>query len=256
MKYKILLKNIEFIIGILIISISFNLFLLPNNLLVGSISSLAIILNRYCNILPAFLILIAAIILLVLNFLYTKKITSKSISGIIFLIFLIQLTSKLKGYINIENNILLSTICGSLTIGIGCGLLLKQQDCFFTSLKTNSKLFVILTNSFITIIGGFLFGLTNTMYSLIGLYIMYNAIDKVLSNKTKYKLVYITTDQKNKIEKNIIDGQIYKIKQTNKNIYLCLITTKDYFKLKEQMNNVKSKNQLIVLDVAEVYNGK
>lgn len=255
MKYKILIKNIEFVIGILLISISFNLFLLPNNLLVGSISSLAIILKHYCNILPAFFILIGTSIFLVLNFIFTKKITSKSISGIILLAVLIQLTSKLKGYVDI-NNILLSTICGALMTGIGCSLFLNKQECHTNSSKIKLKLFLILSNIFITILGTIAFGLTNTMYSLIGLYIMYTVIDKILSNKAKYKLVYIITNSKEQIEKNILSNKIYKIKEKPNNIYLCLIPTKEYFKLKEQINTTKSEIKLVTLDVTEVYNGK
>lgn len=258
MKYKILIKNIELIIGILLSAISFNMFLLPNNLLVGSISSLTIILKHCCNILPAFFILIGVTIFALLNFIFTKTktITAKSISSIILLTVLIQLTSNFKGYIDVENNMLLSTICGSLMIGIGCGLSLDAQEYFFYNIKIKTKLFVILTNSFITIIGGFVFGLTNTMYSLLGLYIMYTIADKILSKKSKYKLVYITTTAEEHIEKNIMFEHIYKIKEKNKNIYLCLIPNKEYFKLKEQMNNVKLKVQLITMDVIEVYDGE
>lgn len=256
MKYKILIRNIEFIIGILLISISFNLFLLPNNLLVGSISSLAIILKHYCNTLPSFFILICTSVFFILNFIFTKKITSKLVIGSILLSSLIQLTSKIEEYLVIDINVLLSTICGAVIIGIGYVLVLKDVLQYIENSKISFKSLLLSTNIFIIVIGTFIFGLTNTLYSLIALYIMYLVIDKGLSKESGYKLVYITVQSPIKIEKSILCNEIYKIKNNNKTLLLYLIPSKECSKLKEQIQTNHPEATFIIMDVDEVYDGK
>ena len=60
-------RYIQFILGILLVSIAFNIFVLPNDLVYG-VSGIAVMLNKTLHITPSITILIGSIFLLILSF--------------------------------------------------------------------------------------------------------------------------------------------------------------------------------------------
>lgn len=255
MKHPTLTRYIEFIIGIFLLAISFNLFLLPNNILVGSISSLAIIVKHLCGIHPTFFILISTNVLLIINLILAKKITLKSVIGIFLFSGLISVTSSIHSYFTIDSNLLLSTICGGILIGTGYALIFKDKSNITSFLKINPKQVILSTNIFIIITGTFIFGITNVMYSLIALYIMNITIDKLLLKTSSFKLVHIISTDSKKIEKQIVANRLFKIKENKEEMLICLIPTKEYFKLKEEIHTLDPNATLITTDIYEVHNG-
>ena len=60
-------RHIEFIFGCLLIAISYNLFLAPNNIVAGGVGGLAIIVNYLTGLDNSIVILIADLLLLILS---------------------------------------------------------------------------------------------------------------------------------------------------------------------------------------------
>ena len=61
-------RHIEFIFGCLLIAISYNLFLAPNNIVAGGVGGLAIIINYLTNIDNSIFIFACDILLLILSY--------------------------------------------------------------------------------------------------------------------------------------------------------------------------------------------
>ena len=64
-----LIRYSQFIIGLLLVSVAFNAFILPNDIVYG-VSGIGVILNKTLNISPSLVILIGGIALLILSFIY------------------------------------------------------------------------------------------------------------------------------------------------------------------------------------------
>ena len=73
-KVKIYIKKyLYLIIGILFVSISFNLFLAPNDLAAGGISGLALVISKIYNIEVSKFILICNIFLIIVSYIFLGK---------------------------------------------------------------------------------------------------------------------------------------------------------------------------------------
>ena len=67
--HKDLLKRyLTLIIGCLLISLAFNIFFLPNNIVYGGVSGISIVVNKLFNIEPSIFVLITSLLLLVVSF--------------------------------------------------------------------------------------------------------------------------------------------------------------------------------------------
>lgn len=71
-------RYFELVIGILLIAIAFNLFLLPNELVFGGVSGLSIIVSKFITIDASTFIMIASLLLLVVSFLVLGKNDTKA----------------------------------------------------------------------------------------------------------------------------------------------------------------------------------
>ena len=66
-------RFITFIVGLLLISISYNLFLEPNHLVPGGVTGIAIIINNYIAINSSLIILICNLVLLLVSLILLGK---------------------------------------------------------------------------------------------------------------------------------------------------------------------------------------
>lgn len=253
MKRESIIRYIEFIVSLCLFAISFNLFLFKNNILVGSISALAIIVKNLFKIPPTFFISISITILFIINLTYTKKLSIYSLIGLILFLCLIFITSPIAIYTTVDSNVLLSNICGGILTGIGYGLIFKSQTIKIGLLKIENKNKILFFNLFIIIISTFIFGITNTMYSLIALYIMNVTIDKIVYTKSRFKLIYIISSNQKRIKKHLKNIKIFKINKDNEEILICLIPTKEYFNLKKELCLIDPGIKIISIDTYEVY---
>ena len=125
-KYKVR-RYIELVIGILLVALAYNIFLLPNDIVFGGVSGLAIIVKKIITLNPSTFIMISSVILLFISYIFLGKDQTKgSIVGSILFPILVNLTANINQYINIDtSNILLSVIFGGILYGFGAGLVFK-----------------------------------------------------------------------------------------------------------------------------------
>lgn len=275
-KYR-LRRYFELVIGILSISIAFNLFLLPNDLVFGGVSGLSIIIKELLPIDPSQFIMIASLILLVVSFLVLgKQETKGSIIGSILFPIFVGLTANINQYINLDtNNLLLSVIFGGILYGFGAGLVFRAG---FTTGGTDivnqiiSKYAhvsmgnaMLMSDGLIVVSGVFFFGVTKLLYAIIVVYIIGFMTDKVLLGISNSKAFYIITNEDEKIRNYILNElhhsvTIFNVKggysREKDEVLLCVVPTNEYYRLKEGIREIDENSFFVVCDAYEVFGGK
>ena len=275
-KYKVR-RYIELVIGILLVALAYNIILLPNNIVFGGVSGLAIIVKKIITLNPSTFIMISSVILLFISYIFLGKDQTKgSIVGSILFPILVNLTANINQYINIDtSNILLSVIFGGILYGFGAGLVFKAG---FTTGGTDvinqiiSKYFhvsmgnaMLMSDGLIVLAGGFFFGITKLMYAIIVVYIIGIMTDKVLLGISNSKAFYIITNEDEKIRDYLINElhhgvTIFSVKggYTHKKdeVILCVVPTNEYYRVKEGIREIDEQAFFVICDAYEVFGGE
>lgn len=270
-------RYFELVIGILLIAIAFNLFLLPNELVFGGVSGLSIIVSKFITIDVSTFIMIASLLLLVVSFLVLgKNDTKASIVGSILFPIFVNITANIGEYIKLDTgNVLLSAVFGGIIYGFGAGLVFKAG---FTTGGTDiinqilSKYLhmsmgnaMLISDGLIVVLGGFFFGATKLMYALIVIYIIGLMTDKVLLGISNSKAFYIITNEDEKIRDYLLNElhhgvTIFSVKggYTHKKdeVILCVVPTREYYRVKEGIHEIDSEAFFVVCDAYEVSGGE
>ncbi len=270
-------RYFELVIGILLIAIAFNLFLLPNELVFGGVSGLSIIVSKFITIDASTFIMIASLLLLVVSFLVLgKNDTKASIVGSILFPIFVNITANIGEYIKLDTgNVLLSAVFGGIIYGFGAGLVFKAG---FTTGGTDiinqilSKYLhmsmgnaMLISDGLIVVLGGFFFGATKLMYALIVIYIIGLMTDKILLGISNSKAFYIITNEDEKIRDYLLNElhhgvTIFSVKggYTHKKdeVILCVVPTREYYRVKEGIHEIDSEAFFVVCDAYEVSGGE
>ena len=209
-------RLISFLLGSLILSISYNLFLAPNKLVAGGVSGIAIILNSLFKIDHFIVILSLNISLLILSyFLLGKEKTRASILGSLVFPFFVKLTSDIGQIIDIDTSqLLISAVFGGVLYGLGIGMIFKAgytsggTDILNQILNKYFKLSIgksmLYTDGTITLSSALVFGTNKMMYAIIVLYIVSIMSDRVILGISDSKAFYIVTDEEKAIKDYIL----------------------------------------------------
>lgn len=268
-------KYTTVLLGLLLVSFSYNLFFSPYQFDTGGISGLAIVIKQLFFIEESLVILIGNLILLFISyFVLGKNLTKNSFMGSLLLPIFIKLTSGISNLIMIEDlELLIIAILGGVISGLGYGLLFKNN---FTSGGTDilnqialKKFKIPLNRSMIYIdgsivlLGGVVFGIESMIYSIIALLII-----SILSNKTmlelnKNKIFYILTNKPKEIQEYLTkelkyDVTIFDTKggysKKKKKLILCSVKTKDYYKVKTAIQWIDKEAFITITENYEIMN--
>ncbi len=270
-------RYIQLLVGIFLISIAFNLFLLPNNIVFGGVSGISIIIKQIFGFNPSIFIFLSSLILLVVSYIFLgKETTSASIVGSLLFPIFVEATAGINTIISIgDAELLLSAIFGGVLYGLGAGLVFKAG---FTTGGTDiinqiiSKYFhtsmgnaMLASDGLIVLSGVFVFGVNKLMYALITIYIIGLLTDKVLLGISDSKAFYIITEYDDEVRDYVLNylnhgvtifdarGGFTKEKQK---VLLCVVPTKEYFKLKEGIHEIDKDAFFVVTDAYEVFGGE
>lgn len=270
-------RYIQLVIGIFIMAVTFNLFLYPNDIVFGGVSGLAIIANRLFNIEASMFIYASSSILLIVSyFALGKEKTLGSIVGSLLFPLFVQLTGNVGTYITIANSeVLLCALFGGVLYGFGAGLVFKAgftsggtdiiNQIFSKYLHISMGNAMLISDGLIVILGAFVFGVNKLMYALIVIYIIGIMTDKVLLGISDSKAFYIITEKDDEVKDYILNylghgvtifdtrGGFTKEKQK---LLMCVVPTKEYFKLKEGIHEIDNKSFFVVTDAYEVSGGE
>ena len=265
--------------SVLILSLNYNIFLLQNDLVIGGTSGIATIVHSHININPGTFILICNIILLIISFIALgRKQTGMTIVGSLLFPIFISLTTGISetivNHIQIEEFILIAIISGILD-GIGNGFIYKtgystggtdiimQIIDKYGNIPRGTASFIV--NFIVVALGALTFGLNKALYAIIIIAINSVLVDRIMLGISSSKVFYIQTDKKEEVErflkKEMHTG--YTIihtdrgnKDGDKNLIMCVLSTRDYYMVKNVIQTIDPNAFLIISDCYEVYGGQ
>ncbi|MBT2570440.1 YitT family protein [Planococcus sp. ISL-110] len=257
------------IIGSAIVAISFNVFLLPNEVASGGVSGISTILKGLFEWKPAFVqwafnipLFIAGLILLGKNF------GIKTAVGTAFLPLVVFLTESWEPW---TQDPLLGALFGGIMVGLGLGIVFRgkastggtdlaaQIITKYTGLTLGTS--VAMIDGFIVLAAALVFDIEKGLYALIGLYVTTKTIDLVQVGFGQSKLVYIITTKQMEIRDAIyeeVDRGVTELTATGgysgteKPLLMVVIPQTEFTKLKQLVKFIDPSAFVIVSDASEV----
>ena len=267
-----LIRYAWFFLGLFLTAISYNVFVLPNDIVYG-VGGLGVIFYRTMGIEPAVVIMIGSIVLLILSFftLGWEKTKNSIIGSLLYPVF-VKLTVPLANYIDLgSTETIVTVVCGSVVSGFGLGFVFKSgfttggtdilNQIFSKYFKVSIGKSMIFTDGIIILISLFIFGFQKFIYSIINMYIVGVMTDKVILGISESKSFYIITEHETEIKKFILNNLSHGVTVLegrggytgNKlKVIMCIIPTKEYFIVKEGIKTIDPNAFFLVTDAYEV----
>lgn len=264
------------IVGCILTSLAFNLFLLPNNIVVG-FSGLSVVANSLFGIKPSLFLIISYSILAVLSIKFLGfKSTRRTIIGSILYPAFVELTSYVVPYINISDvEGIVLVLCGAVLSGLGSGIVYKYNYSTGGSDVVNqllSKFFkrpigtcMLITNGIIISVGFLAFGFKTVIYSILVVYIISIVVDKVMIGISQSKTFRIITENETEVKKFLLNKLSHGVTVlearggytgNNVKMIMCVVPTREYVTVKEGVLALDPNALLMVSDVYEVVGTK
>ena len=113
-------------IGLFLYAVAYNLFMVPNDFVVGGVSGISIILNKFFFWDNSLVVSVLSIFLLIVGFIFCNKDRMySSVASTFLLPFFIEITSNITEFVNINISLLLSSLYCAILVGIALGLVYK-----------------------------------------------------------------------------------------------------------------------------------
>ncbi len=266
------------IVGVFLLALNYNLFLRPNDLVIGGTSGLSIVFEDLFGWEPTTFLYGATVVLLILSFIFLgwKRTRTSLIGSILYPIF-ITLTAPLAevlSYYVYFDSIVLLILVTSILYGVGNGIIYKVgfdtggSDIIMRILNKYSHLpegkSAFVTQIFIILLGGFVFGMNHMIYAIIILIIYTSLVDKIIIGISDSKMFFIYTKKWNEVEDFILNQlqtgvTILETKggysKTKNNLLMCVVPNKDYYLFKEMILEIDKNAFLVINDCYEVQGG-
>lgn len=275
---KLLNRVIIFVLAVFVLALNYNIFIVPNNFNIGGTSGLAVIIKELFNIRESLFILISSMILLIISyFTLDKNQTYRSIVGAFLYPFFISLTEPLANYLIPYlsfSNILLTIILGGTLLGICTGLIYKTGfttgggDIIikiinkYNHISEGNSQFI--ANGIIILLGSFVFGFQNLIYSIIVILISALFVDRIILGISQSKMFLIYSKKSNEISKFILENMGTGVtifdteggyKKEKRKMLMVVVSTRMYYLIKETILNIDKDAFLIISDCYEVKGG-
>lgn len=264
--------------GVALLALNYNLFLLPNNLVIGGTSGLAIIFQELFGISPSLFLYITTVILLIVSLVFLgKKETSNTIIGSILFPILVSVTTPfaefLLKYMTFDSFLIVVLITGLLS-GFANGIIYKTgfttggSDIIMKILNKYARIpegkSVLYTNLVIILASGFMFGINKVIYAIIILYISSVLVDRILIGISNSKLFFIYTKKIEDVKKFIIEDLKSGVTMLDTKggyrdeigkLIMCVVSTRDYYYFKETVLMIDPNAFFVINDCYEVKGG-
>ncbi|WP_371316492.1 YitT family protein [Heyndrickxia ginsengihumi] len=271
---RLFLQRILFVtIGAIIMGVSLELFLVPNQILDGGITGISIILSHLTGFKLGVFIFI-----LNLPFFYIgyKQIGKTFAITTLYGITIMSITTVLLTPVHVfTDDLLLCTVFGGIILGVGVGIVIRFGGCLdgteALAILLNKKLpfsvgeIILFVNLFIFTCAGFVFTWKFAMYSVITYFIASKAIDVVVQGLDESKSVWIISNEIDEIGEAIMArlgrGVTYlngegAFSGQDKKVIFCVITRLEEAKLKSIVEEFDDHAFIAVGNISEVRGGR
>ncbi len=268
---KELIINIIFCtIGAIIAAFSLEYFLVPNKIIDGGVVGISIMLSYITKAnLGLFLtILNIPFLLLALNE-FGKKFILLAFYSVCVLAYFVNIFSN-EDFVT--HDMLLAALFGGGILGIGVGLILKNNACLdgteILAMKIAKKIpysvgeIIMFINIFIFMTAGLLYGWESAMYSTLAYLVAYRAIDLIVQGLNEENSIRIISDKKEELGQAIIKNLNRTVTyieaeggytNTKKTMIYCIVPRIELYKLKEIVMAIDEDAFMSIGNVHEVY---
>ena len=277
-KKEIILEYIQkaffLVVGAFIVAVALELFLLPNKITDGGVIGISMMVSHITkgNL---------GAIIFAINFPFVilayKTLGRKFVFNTFFAITMLSIaTNVVLRFDHVTDDLLLATIFGGILLGLGVGLILRNNASLdgteMVSLRLSKKLKVVSVgellmgmNLFVYAGAGLLFGWDRALYSVLTYYVASKVIDTVIEGLDKAKSVRIVSEFSREIGDSImkeLDISVTYMKtlggysRQEKILTYCIVNKFDMAKLKEVVHNVDPNAFIVTEDVHEVEGGR
>jgi len=269
-------RYFQFLLGLIIVSVAFNVFFLQNNIVYG-VSGIGVMLNFLFHIDPSLVILIGSVILLIISFIFLgKEKTTGSIVGSLLYPVMVKLTEFTINYIDFSGlETVVIIVLGSVVTGFGYGLIFKAgfttggtdilNQIVSKYGKTSMGNAMLFTDGLIILSSGFILGWVPMIYSFLSLYFISMISDKVILGISQSKAFYIITSHETAVksffQRHLAHGvTVFDVRGgytgNHQKMIMCILPTKEYFFAKEAIKEIDPNAFFVITDAYEVSGGE
>ena len=255
-------------IGSLIAAAALELFLIPNTILDGGVTGIAIIIYKLFNYRLGILV-----ILLNIPFMYVgyknlgKSFLFRTVYSMVTFSVFLSFFELLDPF---TEEILLATVFGGAFLGLGVGIIIHFGGCvdgtesvaIVISKQTSLSVgqIVLMFNLIIYGVAGFIFGFDRAMYSLLTYFITFNVIDFVSEGLEQAKAALIITEKGTDLSKEIykkLGRTTTSIKAKGlisgeKEVMYCVLTRIEIYELRHIVEEMDESAFITILDVSDI----
>lgn len=275
---EIIITGVSFVFGTFCLALCYNLFFAANNIVVGGMSGLGIIVHELTGFNAQAFIYISSIALLIVSYICLGKEESRRVAiGTflypLFITFTKPMSDFLLQYFSFQE-ILVTVVLAGLLYGCSNGLVYKFGYSTGGSdvlVKLCCKYFhftegkgVMIINSLIIIAGAFVFGVDTAVYAIIIIVIGSFLVDKINLGISNSKQFMIYTKEIKKIKKILkeefktgftIFPTVGGYSHINGAMIMCAISNRDVYLFRDRILEIDPQAFFVVSDCYEVEGG-
>lgn len=269
------IRYIFFFLACLVYATCYNAYLVPNNIVIGGMSGLAIVVKELTG-LPITYFLYSSMIILIVIAYYTlgKDKAFYTILGSLTYTLSVSVTANFAGYFeSMFNNMFIIILLTSVFIGIANGIIFRSgfntggSDVISSIVNKYFKIPIgkcnSIVNTIIIICGYLLFGIDKTIYAVFILTISSKLIDVVMLGINDSKMVIIKSNKWEEIENYVMNNLRIGVTEignkggifVKKNPTLYIIVPFDmYYDFKHKITSIDEKAFVVSHDCYAVLN--
>lgn len=274
----VLLTGSSFVFGTFCLALCYNLFFVPNNIVVGGTSGLAIVLEEIAGINSQVFIYATSIILLIVSFIFLgKEETERTVIGSLLYPLFVTFTEPIAKFLLhylLFQEILVTVVLAAILYGFSNGIIYKfgyttggsdvvmRILCKYCHMSEGNS--SIIFNIIIILLGALTFGFDMGVYAIIILVVSSMIVDKIIIGMSNSKKFMIYTRESRKV-KNLIEDEFmtgFTIFPTvggyshlKGAMIMCVIRNRDVNLFKERIKEIDPTAFFVISDCYEVQGG-
>lgn len=268
---KIMKDILGIVIGSFLVAVAINVFIIPNELLSGSIGGLAIITNYFTGFPVGPLIALYNVPIMLWA---RKELTPRFVIYTIIAIIFQSIFLSYPKMTTYTNDVLLACIFGGVILGLGAGLVIKYHgsaggsDIIAIILKKRIGISIgtvtFIATALIVTLAIFIFGLEKAMYTLLSLYICGKTLDGVQVGLNRKHTAMIVSDKSDEVKEAIITQLMRGVtllhgaggyKNIEKDVIFCVVNQFELARLKETVNKIDPSAFMSITETSEALGG-
>lgn len=266
---QIIKKMIFLTLGAFIAGFAIEGFLVPNNMIDGGVVGISMIVSHLTKYNLGLLVFVLNIPFVCVAL---SKMGKRFVLQTFYAIAMFGIATNIFHHFTVTQDHLLATVFGGMILGLGVGIVLKNDGSLdgteIMSLVLSKKFglsvgeIIMSFNVFIYGASGLVFGWEQAMYSILTYFVAYRVMDVVIEGFDNSKSLRIISDCAEEIGKVLIEdldiGVTYLhgkggYSGADKTVIYCVVSRLELSQLKEAVRKIDPAAFMSVVDVHEVY---